>query len=130
MPEIDDVMASYHRCRASGDFVDTFYKLFLAKSPAIAGKFIDTNFEMQKLMVRQSLLEMLCFDRGISGTEEEILRLGRRHKELEITPDMYTMWLDALCEAIRQHDCKYTPELEEQWRAAMQKSIDAMVSVD
>ena len=42
---------------------------------------------------------------------------------------MYSMWLDALCEAIRKHDPNYTDELEQHWRKAMQKSIDEMISV-
>ena len=109
--------------------MDTFYELFLTTSPKIAQKFSHTDFRIQKLMLRQSLLEMICFDRGISGTCEEIERLGRRHQELEVTPDMYSMWLDALCEAISKHDPEYTPELEKLWRTAMQTSIDKMISV-
>ena len=54
--------------------------------------FAKTDFKLQKLMLRQSLLEMLCFDRGMSGTCEEIKRLALRHKELCVTPEMYAMW--------------------------------------
>ena len=126
----DEVTASYYRCRCDSGFVDTFYELFLAKSPEIARKFAKTHFERQKLMLRESLLEMLCFDRGVAGTLDEIERLGRRHKELDVTPEMYTMWLDSLCEAIRLHDPEFTPELEQRWRQAMQKGIDVMLAVE
>lgn len=130
MPEHnDDLMASFHRCRQTEGFVDTFYELFLAKSPEIAKKFAHTDFKIQKLMLRESLLEMLCFEQGMSGAREEIEKLGRQHKALDIRPEMYTMWLDALCEAIQRHDEKYTPELESQWRRAMQQGIDVMTSV-
>ena len=129
MTEIDEVMASYHRCRAEGDFVETFYRRFLSKSPDIAAKFANTDFKIQKLMLRESLLEMLCFQQGMAGAREEIEQLGRRHKELEIEPGMYAMWLDALCETIRQHDPQYTRELEEHWRQAMSKGIEVMLSV-
>ena len=127
--QANELTASYYRCRHDERFLDTFYDLFLSKSPVVAEKFAKTDFRFQKLMLRQSLLEMLCFDRGISGTCEEIQRLGRRHKELDITPDMYSMWLDSLCEAIKKHDPNYTPELEQLWREAMHKSIKEMVSV-
>ena len=40
---------------------------------------------------------------------------------------MYSMWLDALCEAIRQHDPEFDPELEQLWRQAMLKSINEMI---
>lgn len=125
----NEVTESFYRCRRDGKFLDTFYSVFLAKSPEIAAKFAKTDFKIQKLVLRQSLLEMICFDRGMTGTGEEIKRLGHRHKELGITSDMYAMWLDALCEAIGKHDEEYTPELERTWRAAMRKSIDAMLAV-
>jgi hemoglobin-like flavoprotein len=125
----DELTASYYRCRRDERFLDTFYDGFLSKSPAIAQLFAKTEFKLQKLMLRQSLLEMLCFYRGMSGTREEIERLGRRHKELHVTPDMYAMWLDSLCEAVRRHDPEYTPALEQNWREAMLKSIKEMIAV-
>ena len=124
----DSVTASYYRCRRDGKFIDTFYDVFLSKSTEIAAKFEKTDFKIQKLMLRQSLLEMLCFDRGLSGADEEIKRLGHRHKELEIQPEMYSMWLDALCEAVQQHDPEYSADLEQLWRKAMLKSIEEMIA--
>ena len=90
---------------------------------------LTTDFKIQKLVLRQSLLEMLGFDREMSGTREEIERLGLRHKQLGVTPEMYAMWLDSLCEAIKKHDPSYTPELEQLWREAMLKSIKEMIAV-
>jgi hemoglobin-like flavoprotein len=127
--QANELTASYYRCRRDERFLDTFYDGFLSKSPAVAQMFADTDFTIQKLMLRQSLLEMLCFDRGMSGTGEEIERLGLRHKELGVTPEMYAMWLDSLCETIKQHDPGYTPELEHVWREAMLKSIKEIAAV-
>ncbi len=124
---MDAVTASYHRCRAEGDFVETFYEIFLAKSPEIAKKFARTDFKHQKLMLRESLLEMLCFEMGMAGAKDEIVRLGHRHHDLRIPPNMYEMWLDALCEAVAKHDPQFTPELEQQWRDAMRPGIELMV---
>ena len=129
MPEqTDELIASYHRCRASEGFIDAFYDIFLSKSPEIAQKFSQTDFTIQKLMLRESLLEMLCFDRGLPGTRGAIETLGRRHQQLEVTSEMYAMWLDSLCEAVRQHDPEYSAELEQRWREAMQKGIAVMAS--
>lgn len=80
-------------------------------------------------MLRQSLLDMLGFYREMPGTREEIKRLGLRHKELGVTPEMYATWLDSLCEAIKKHDPSYTPALEQLWREAMLKSIKEMIAV-
>jgi len=124
----DELTASYYRCRRDGKFIDTFYARFLSKSPEIAAKFANTDFRLQKLMLRQALLEMICFHRGLAGTHEEIARLGHSHRELKIQPEMYSMWLDSLCEAIQTHDPEYTVELEQAWRAAMLKSIQEMIA--
>ena len=125
--ESSDLMSSYYRCRKNRHFIDTFYELFLAKSPEIAEMFAGTDFNIQRLMLRESLLEMLCFDRDIPGTREEVERLGRHHFQLQVTPEMYSMWLDALCEAIRKYDPEYSIELEQRWRQAMQKGINIML---
>ncbi len=127
---VDQVMASYHRCRLDDQFFDTFYDLFLSKSTEVRLKFIHTDFTHQKLMLRESLLEMLCFESGVEGARKGIEQLGRRHQELDIKPEMYQMWLDALCEAVKMHDPEYTADLELRWRQALQSVIDVMLSVD
>ena len=92
--------------------------------------FANTDFDRQKLMLRQSLLEVICFDLGMSGTREELQRIGKRHRELNVTDQMYEMWLDSLCEAIAKHDPQFTPDLETRWRTAMEKAIAVMTAQD
>ncbi|QEG35611.1 globin [Bythopirellula goksoeyrii] len=127
---IDDVTASYHRCRASDDFIGTFYKKFLSKSPEVADKFLHTDFTRQKLMLRESLLSMLTYNLGSEDARQELERLAERHSHrgIDIPPRLYDYWLDALCEAIEAHDPEYSPELADSWRAAMQAGIDLIVS--
>ena len=128
-PPLDEVTASYHRCRADDRFFDTFYDVFLAKSPEIAKKFEHTDFTHQKLMLRESLLEMLCFEQGMAGSREEIEILGHRHRDLHITSEMYEMWLDSLCTAVEKHDPEFTPQLTQKWRDAIRPGIDLMESL-
>jgi PAS domain S-box-containing protein len=125
----DQVIASYHRCRQSGAFVDTFYDIFLRKSPEIAAKFVHTDFARQKLMLRQSLLEMLNYYGGIESVREEIEQLGKRHHQLEVRAEHYEQWLDSLCEAVARHDPEYRDDLGEMWREAMRPGIALMLSV-
>lgn len=125
---LDEVIESYHRCRADELFFDTFYDIFLAKSPEIAKKFEHTDFVHQKLMLRESLLEMLCLEQAMDGARQEIEQLGRRHRDLHVTPEMYTMWLDSLCQAVEKHDPQFTEELATKWRAAMQPGIELMIA--
>ena len=121
----DLVVASYHRARQSGQLFDTFYHLFLGKSPDIPPMFARTDFPHQKLMLRESILEMLMFAQTGKG-RVEIERLGERHRQLNVKPVHYELWLDALCEALAKHDPQFSPPLEAMWRDAMRKGIEVM----
>lgn len=121
------VAASYQRARATGELFDTFYRLLLARSPEIPAMFAHTDFLHQKLMLRESLLEMLTFSRSGAG-RDEIQRLADRHRSLNIQPRHFELWLDALCEALAQHDSKFTPQLAQLWRDAMRPGIEVMTS--
>jgi hemoglobin-like flavoprotein len=121
------VTASYQRARDSGQLFDTFYDLFLKKSPEIPPMFARTDFPHQKLMLRESILEMLLFAQLGSG-QKEIERLAERHRQLKVKPHHYDLWLDALCEALARHDPKFDAPLEALWRQAMRKGVELMSS--
>lgn len=128
--DLDDVTASFHRCRASENFIDTFYEHFLAKSEEVKEKFRNTDFSRQKLMLRESLLMMLLVNQNEPGAIQELERLGERHSRrgVNIPPHLYDLWLDALCEAVEKHDPEFKPALVEKWRAAMRPGIKMIVS--
>jgi len=129
-PDLDAVTASYHRCRDSAGFVDTFYAHFLAKSREVADKFRSTHFTRQKLMLRESLLSMLLFNLGSADALAELERLAERHSRrgVDISPHLYELWLDALCEAVEKHDPEFTADLGNQWREAMRAGIELLVA--
>ena len=130
LPNLDAVTASYRRCRSNEEFIDTFYEHFLAKSQEVSEKFRGTDFARQKLMLRQSLLAMLLFNLGSDLAREELERLGERHSRrgVNIPSHLYDLWLDALCEAVEQHDPEFTSELREQWQQAMRPGIELIVA--
>jgi hemoglobin-like flavoprotein len=123
--QFDQVVASYHRARQSGQLFDTFYALFLSKSPEIPPMFARTDFPHQKLMLRESILEMLVFAQTGSG-RDEIKRLAERHRQVNVKAAHYDLWLDALCEALAKHDNEFSPALEQMWRDALKKGIELM----
>src|SRR5262245_27045374 len=125
MSPLEHVIASYHRARRSNELFDTFYDLFLHKAPEIPPMFFRTDFPHQKLMLRQSLLEMMIFAQMNAG-RDEIDRLAERHRQLNVKPQHYDLWLDALCESLAQHDPQFSPELERMWRDAMLPGIEVM----
>lgn len=121
----NQVVASYHRARQAGQLFDTFYELFLGKAADIPPMFARTDFAHQKLMLRESILEMLVFAQTRSGLAE-IERLAERHRQLNVKAVHYELWLDALCEALAKHDPEFSPALEQKWRDAMRKGIELM----
>ena len=100
--ELNDVTTSYHRCMHGVGFTNTFYRRFLAKSPMIAEKFRHTDFDHQKLMLRESLLVMIMFNSNSSAGMDELEQLAERHSRrgVDIPPHLYELWLDALCESV------------------------------
>ncbi len=130
MTPLDEVTASYHRCRASEGFFDTFYDRFLAKSPEVAEKFRHTDFKHQKLMLRESLISMLLFNLGSASARQDLDKLAERHsrRQVDIPPRLYDLWLDSLCETVELHDPEFKPELAAEWRTAMRAGIDLLVS--
>ena len=121
--DIKAVQESYDRCCRSGDFFGTFYDIFLAKSPEIPPLFEDTDFEVQKEVIKTSV--------GLMILIAPLVEVARRHSRngLNIRPEWYELWLDALCEALRKHDTEFTPELEAKWRANMRLGIEFMTSM-
>ena len=129
-PDYAAVLASYHRCEAVSDFFDTFYERFFAKSPEVPPKFARTNMDRQKQVIMASLLWVLRLYTGDPIAKTEIEKLSETHKQsgYDIKPELYDLWLDALCESFARHDPEYTPELEQRIRRVVQPAIDLMRS--
>jgi len=87
--------------------------------------FARTDFAHQKLLLRESILELLFFAQTGAG-RHEIERLAERHRQMKVKPHLYELWLDALCEALSKHDPELDESLERLWRKAMQKGIEVM----
>ena len=119
------VQASYDRCSTADTFFDTFYDIFLAKSSEIAQKFTHTDFRKQKQLIKASLVMMIRLGTGEAAAQRIIERVGESHSrtKLDIQPEFYTLWLDSLCETVKQHDPDYSAALEAQWREQMQPGI-------
>jgi hemoglobin-like flavoprotein len=130
-PLDESVIQSYYRVEDAGGFFDTFYAIFFAKSPEIPRKFAHTDMEKQKQVVMASLLSVLRLRTGDPQARRAVCEIGRTHSRQghDIRPELYELWLDSLCEALRRHDPLYTPELEAAWRAAMRDGIDSIASM-
>lgn len=121
---------SLERCTANSEFLDRFYDLFLASSTEVAEKFRHTNFVKQKTMLKTSLYMMILAAEGRDEIQAHLQRIAKRHSraDLDIRPDLYTLWLDCLIQAAKEFDPRFTPEIEKSWRRVMEWGISFMKS--
>ncbi len=128
LTDADIVFQSYGRCNNSETFYEDFYQAFTGKSPAIAEKFVDTNMTRQQTMLRGGIKWLLTYALGMP--DAKLQELGKSHSRtgLNILPEWYDLWVEALMETVSKHDPKYTAELDGQWRSVMQPGIDLIRS--
>jgi hemoglobin-like flavoprotein len=119
-------MQSYGRCCASADFFDCFYRHFLASSPEIRDKFTTTDMPAQKLLLRQGILNLVMFARGMSDTKLRALGESHSRFKLDIRPGLYDLWVEALISAISEHDKDFTSETRAAWLEVLNKGIDVI----
>ena len=106
------------------DFLDYFYESFLKTSPKIARLFKNTSMHSQKLLLKKSIEELLNFyhDRTV---KQHLLQIGQIHGEnmLNISPEMYDIWIDTLMETIKKYDPEFIPKVELAWRVTLSPGI-------
>ena len=104
-----------------------FYEIFINKSSAIAEMFKNTSMDSQKLLLKKSLAELLKFyeERQVN---QHLLKIGQIHApdKMNITPEMYDLWLDTLMETIKKYDPEFMPKIELAWRVTLSPGITYM----
>jgi hemoglobin-like flavoprotein len=126
---IQQASASLSRCLENPGFLERFYELFMASSEEVREKFRDTDFSRQRAVLRDSLYAMMTAAGTASGPAHLALEdLARRHSraELDVRPELYTLWLDTLIQAVKECDASFSEELEEAWRGSLSAGIELM----
>jgi hemoglobin-like flavoprotein len=130
MPEIDVEIAeaSYHRCAEQPAFFRTFYDRLLASDPAIPPKFARTDFERQAKLLKHALGLLLIYAKRPNPALLERIALRHGRHGVDVPPDQYRHFLDALEQALTAHDPEYRPDVGAAWRAALAPGIAFMQS--
>jgi hemoglobin-like flavoprotein len=122
---VEAFRASLKRCLADPSFMKGFYERFTAASDEILEKFRNTDFERQNRVLADSLYVMAAAAQG--GEESlawrEMKHIAKRHRELQIGPHLYDLWLECLLGAARAHDPQFSLELETSWRSTLAPGI-------
>ena len=126
----EDVRRSFARCEQAGDFPEVFYRRFLTSSPRIAPHFAETDFEMQRKVLRDSVYLMVHRDAGDPDMREMLDRLGYAHgrRGRNIPPDLYELWLDSICAAVKELDPEWSDELDRKWRVRMRAGMQVVMA--
>lgn len=128
MSPADSLMHSYGRCCASPTFFDDFYRSFLASSAEVRAKFVNTDMTGQKQLLRQGILNLVMYSRGLPDTKLRALGASHARSGLDIRPELYELWLAALLQTIREHDRECTAQTLQTWREALGKGIAVIQS--
>ncbi|ESQ99887.1 globin [Stutzerimonas chloritidismutans AW-1] len=126
MKDTNRVMQSYGRCCASPNFFDDFYASFLTSSPAIREKFVRTDMTAQKQLLRAGILNLVLFARGMPDTKLRALGKSHSRAHLDIRPELYDLWIEALLKTIGQHDGELEKQDLQAWRTVLNKGIDVI----
>ena len=130
--EFEQVRQSYQRCASLGDeFFDSFYANLVDQETAIGQMFAETDMQKQNELIEDGIAQLIHFAEGSKDAETRIRALGQSHSQhfLNVLPDYYSLWLDSLMLAVKEHDPNYTPELEAHWREVAAPGIELMVSL-
>lgn len=122
---------SLERCTANPGFLERFYEIFLASSPKVAEKFVNTDFTQQREALQGSLRAMVLAVSDESGPPGRHLGvLAERHssRHLGVGSELYDYWLDSLLTAVKETDPKYDQQVHDAWERVMLVGIEFMLS--
>lgn len=127
---IDEFNQSFSRVTAAGvcdEFLDQFYRRFVAAHPDVAKAFGDTDMEHQKAMLRESLAEMADFSIK-HKSNPYLVTLARIHgvRGHNIPVEQYDLWLDCLVDTVNSVDDKCTESVMLAWRIVLAPGIEFM----
>ena len=80
----------------------------------------------QKQLLRAGILNLVLFARGMPDTKLRALGQSHSRAQLDIHPELYDLWIDALLKTIGQHDEDLQQADLQAWRAVLNKGIDVI----
>ena len=124
-----EFLDSLNRCSQDDQFMAMFYRRFLATSPEVRKKFRDTEFSRQERVLLRSLQLSASATDGDPVALRELHSLAESHDRhhLDIRPELYEYWLDALVETAWEFDPEWNPQIEESWRHTLGHVIHHMI---
>jgi hemoglobin-like flavoprotein len=129
---VDVFRRSLHRCLGDPSFIESFYERFVGSSEEAREKFKNTDMRRQVRMLEDSLfvLAVAVQSGADSPARGSLPGIAERHssRDLDIRPELYDVWLEALVETASHYDPEFTPEIGGAWRSTLAAGIEYMRS--
>ena len=116
---------SFQTCYADPTFIERFYQHFIARSNEVKAKFSQTDMRVQIRMMKKSLAYMMMVKRNPDSIRDTAVRHDKHH--LNISPQLYTDWLEAMLCAVSECDPLYTERTAQAWRESLRPGIELMI---
>jgi hemoglobin-like flavoprotein len=120
----DDLQGSYGRCLRNGQFIASFYEVFMASHPDVQGMFAQTDFSKQYMALRRGISSAIAHAGGSSlsrNTMSQMAKVHSRGGHVPVSPELYPYWVESLLKVVAEADPEYTPALGVRWRLAMNR---------
>jgi len=120
-----EVIESYKRVAREPGFIDSFYRRFIDSDPEVGRRFAGVDMARQRFVVERTVTLLLQHASGLKHGTEALREVAVRHGpgDLDIPPYLYDLWADALVHTVAEHDPRFNPELEVQWRTLLRKEV-------
>lgn len=126
---VHEVNQSLGRCILHSGFMEKFYTNFKASHPSIPPFFVKTNMATQHKLLKEGITFLLMSAGGSAFAQTEMKKLGVRHdpSHLNVKPELYRYWVEALMKTVKEFDQNFTAELDKKWRTVLQVGIQQMI---
>jgi hemoglobin-like flavoprotein len=118
------VKDSFNRCKERDGLFERFYEIFIETSDEAKEKFKNTDMKKQVEMLMHSFYTIQLAPTIGDNLKELAVVHGK--KGMNISPELYDVWLDCLMQAVMEFDPEMSFEVDAAWRRLMQPGIEYM----
>jgi hemoglobin-like flavoprotein len=119
---------SYSRCLRTPEFFASVYERLLSSDPVIPPMFAGTEFPRQHKLLQHGLGLLLSYAK--KPDQELLARIAATHSRhaTNVPPKLYERFAESLIGAIKEHDPRFSEEIDAAWREALRPGIEYMQS--
>lgn len=113
---------SLERCRQDPEFMERFHEHFFSASEEVREHFEGVDLKKTRSMIQSSLPFLLI----ANAAPDALAKTAHSHRAMNIAPELYEVWLDAMIRAVADTDPEYESGIEEAWRVVVRAGINYM----